>query len=1224
MANWHKAVSISMAWLAITAFASHADAQTHHDIIRGSVTTDSGKVIPNADIIVTMAPMRASRATKTDSSGRYSIDYAAGTGDYLVHIAAVGYSTFRKRVTRAGTDSVFTVDAKLALAGVQKLSTVQVTAEKPKPWRDNGNGTEPGASEQIAGGVNGAVSPDQAGNLAAIGATIPGVATTPGGLSVGGLSGGQNSTTLNGMAFAGADIPRAARTDVRVTSSTYDPSRGWFGGLNENVELSQGSLFSGRSADLTIDAPALQYTDPVSARMGQRFSNINADFGGTGSVDEDKYAYNYGLHVGRRSSDYVSLSGAAPDLLQRAGVSADSAERLFNILSSAGVPLRLRGVPSSMISQNASFIARFDHAAYDWTTFAQAKTTWGLLAYAKVSNDNAAGITPTTTTAHGGSSSQVMGALQALFSTYFRDGYLNEERSAFSYSRNRSDPFLALPDGRVLVASSFPDGTGGLTSLGFGGNSSMLGETRQWMWETTSETQFYARGKSTHRVKVNADSRLDGISQSLNSNSLGTFAFNSLADLANNNPSSFTRSLNAPTLTGSVWNGFAAIGDLWRVSSNFQIMYGARLEGNRFTSAPAFNPEVQSTFGLRTDNAPNTMHISPRIGFTWIRIPQSYDFAMSQVGQFRTGPTSYIRGGIGEFRNILPANLLTNASIATGLPSGLQSITCVGPATPTPDWSQYMTDPNLIPTQCLGGSTPAFSDAAPAVQLFDPAYTAPRSWRGNLAYSSAYRKYFTYSLEGLYSLNLNQAGRRDVNFSNNQRFTLGDEGRPVFVDPTSIVSTSGAISTVDARVSPLFGHVIDNVSTLTSRSKQVTFSMSPLLEGISNWYFAFNYTLADTRARQSGFDGSTFGSPTARNWARGDLDIRHQLLLQGGYAFKNVSLTFFGRLQSGLPFTPMVGGDVNGDGFANDRAFIFNPATMNDASLASATRTLLSSASRDVRSCLTSQFDRAAQRNSCEGPWTTALNAQLSYGGIMPVTHNYGTISLALSNPLGGLDQLLHGSDHLRGWGTAAYPDPVLYSPQGFDPAAERFKYVINPRFGDTRPTNTLLRSPFRATLDISLNVGRSIQQQQLNRWIMPGRGGRKGPKLSAKELVRRYSRNVPDPYANIIQESDSLLITRDQEEALQKADTAYLQRVDSVWQALGAYLASLPDDFNSADALKHQEAAVDAGWEIARLDVQRTLPKILSPIQLRMLPGFADMLMKAKEKIGIRVFAGR
>src|SRR6185437_16000959 len=228
--------------------------------------------------------------------------------------------------------------------GIQQLAAVKVKAkEKPIPSRTLPFGAEAGASEQLAGGVNGAVSPDQAGDLAAIGATIPGVASTPAGVAVGGI-----------------------------------------GGLNENVEMSSGNVFSSRRAQITLDAPALQYTDPVSARMGQRFSNVIASFGGDGAMDNDKFVYNYGLQAGRRISDVVSLSNAAPDLLQHAGVSADSAARLFDLLSIAGIPLRTTAVPSSHLMQNASFIARIDHAPYNWDTFKPARTTWGLLAYGKL------------------------------------------------------------------------------------------------------------------------------------------------------------------------------------------------------------------------------------------------------------------------------------------------------------------------------------------------------------------------------------------------------------------------------------------------------------------------------------------------------------------------------------------------------------------------------------------------------------------------------------------------------------------------------------------------------------------------------------------------------------------------------------------------------------------------------------------------------------------------
>ena len=1220
-----RAHRVSLIAALLVTFPAAARAQIHRDVIRGTVTTDSGSALAGADVIITMAPDRLSRATKTDASGAYTLTFENGTGDYLVHVAAPGRETFRKRVTRSGADSVLVVDAKLAPAiAVAQLGAVNVQARKLKPQRGSPPGLEAGSSEKFSEPITGAIPPDQLGDINAATATMSGITVTSSGASVGGVSSAQNSTTLNGLAFAGSDVPRDANTRIRVSASTFDPARGWFGGINQNVELSTGSLFSSRRARFTLDAPALQYTDPVSSRLGQRFTNAIASAGGDGTVLDDRFAYNYGVQGSVRHSDFVSIGDAAPDLLERAGVSSDSVARLRSLLAGAGVPFATSRIPSGRGSQNASFIGRIDHAPFNWLTLTPARSTWGLIGYGKIATADAVGITPTGTAALGGRTSQSIASLQALYSSFFHGDYLTEARSSFSVSRSTATPYVALPSASVLVGSTFPDATAGLASLAFGGNSALRYDNRQWTWETTSETQFYSAGRQAHRVKLNADARLDHVSLGGDPNALGTFTFNSLADLAANQPSGFTRTLNAPTRTGGEWNGFVSLGDFWRVTPAFQLVYGARVEGNRFTEAPAFNPAIQSAFGVRTDAAPNTVHLSPRIGFTWVRDGTAGRNGRigTPLGTFSFGSTSYIRGGIGEFRSLIAPSLLADASASTGLPGARRTLECVGPATPVPDWSSYSSALGTVPSDCAGSSS-SFADAAPGVQLFDRSYTAPRSWRGNLSYASSLHN-FAYSLEGIYSLNLNQPGRTDLNFSNVARFTT-PEGRPVYASASSVVPATGAVSGVDARTTSAFGHVIDNVSSLSSVGRQLTFTIAPSLQSLSSWFASLGYTLGDVRAKASGFDAPTFGSPLVRETTRGDLDVRHQFVLQAGVNLKQFTFTAFGRLQSGQPYTPMVSGDVNGDGFANDRAFVFDPSRTTDTQLANGMQSLLASSSGSARECLTRQLGRAAGRNSCEGPWTAVLNGEISYAGNsngqLPFIHRQGSISLALVNPLGGLDQLIHGSDHLRGWGTPAQPDPVLLTPRGFDASSNAFRYDVNPRFGSTNPANTTLRAPFRVSLDVSLQLGPSIGVQQLARFLRPGRAGHPGTRLTAADLKKRYQRNVPDPYAAILRESDSLLISRDQADSLARVDAVYRARIDSMWTDLSEHLAGLGDQFDAREALERQEKTIDAAWELSRQDLQRTLPRILSPAQLRVLPNPANFLFEARKPVQVRMF---
>lgn len=1213
----------SFAFVLFVALTSAAGAQSP-DTLRGKITTDSGGVVAGAEVVATRAPDRAYKSTVSDSSGNYLIVFEQGTGDYLLHVSALGRETVRVRVKRDSAQTAIVHDFQLK-SSVHQLATVTVQAEADKPARDfNFPSVQPGESGHGVDGVNAAVPPDARGNIAAQAATVPGVAVTNGGISVLGLDPSQNRTTINGMAFSGADVPRNLTTYTHVGASTYDPSRGWFSGAEVDVGVEEGSIFTHMPVSLTVDAPILQYTDATSRALGQKYSNIIFGAGRSGSLRDDRLNYTTGVDVSRRSSGFASLDRADANLLQTAGVSRDSAARLLGILTASGIPLLPSSSANARTSDDLTAIARLGHSSYNYANRSEEKMTWALMGYAKLERSSQMGLGPTSVTSHGGDNTQRILSAQGTYTTFFHNrDFLTDFRTAFTAKRDRASPYLQLPEGRVLVSSEFADAPGATTSLEFGGNSLLAADTRDFTWETKNFTRFYASKKNHHRVQVTTDSRIDGFTRRNPGDVLGTFSFNSLADVAANVPSSFTRTLNAPTSSVSEWNAFGAIGDYWRKSQTFQLLAGVRLEANHFLDRPTFNPQVEQIFGVRNDNMPTSVHLSPRLGFTWVRTPAGEGFRFNRLGTFNMGHISYIRGGIGEFRSMLTPNTLAPAMVANGLPGGATYLSCIGTATPTPDWSMYLDDPSTIPTTCADGSTPQFADASRAVTLFDRSYQPPRSWRGNLSYASNLGP-LVYWIEGIYSLNLNQPARRDLNFSNAAQFSTGLEGRPVFVGANSIVPSTGLVSAVDARRSTLFGPVVSNASDLRSVSRQLTIDLSPDFERARSWYMSLAYTLSSVRAIASGFDAPTFGSPVNREWARGTLDARHRIQLQFGKVIKRVGLTLFGTFQSGLPFTPLVGGDVNGDGLFNDRAFVFNPGAPPDSAVGADLRALLAGSTSRTRDCLTNEMGHAAGRNSCEGPWTASLNASLSSEFELPNSHGrYMTISLAIANPLGGLDQLLHGSSHLRGWGLPAFPDPVLYNVRGFDPSSHRFRYEVNPRFGNTLPAASLVRSPFRITLDISTSIGPTTAVQQLTRLVSAGRAGRPGKRMTADEIKVRYARNVPDPYAQILEESDSLLLSEAQEKALTAAQAEWLKGVDSVWTGLADYLVGLGDTYDAREAVDRQEETTDAAWEYSRQHVQRTLGTILSPIQLKLLPWVANMLYNASKPVHIRLYSG-
>src|SRR6185312_6919767 len=213
---------------------------------------------------------------------------------------------------------------------------------------------------------------------------------------------------------------------------------------------------------------------------------------------------------------------------------------------------------------------------------------------------------------------------------------------------------------------------------------------------------------------------------------------------------------------------------------------------------------------------PRGIYVSPRLGFSWTygTNPQIGGFQ----GAFR-GSRGQISGGVGEFQNLPSSQLIAAAVDQTGLPSAAQQLTCVGGAVPLPDWSDYLASTGTIPSSCVGDLT-TLSSTVPNVSLFMPDYIPQRSWRANLNWNQPILdNRFRMSTGATYSLNLNQQSQVDLNFDRTPRFTLASEGgRPVYVNQSSIIPTTGAILSSDARVTQQFAQVTDYLSDLKSHT----------------------------------------------------------------------------------------------------------------------------------------------------------------------------------------------------------------------------------------------------------------------------------------------------------------------------------------------------------------------------------------------------------------------
>ena len=1190
----------------------HARAQTRADVIRGQVKTDSGRVVAAADVIVTMAPNREIFRATSDSAGRYQLRIEKGTGDYLVYIGAPGRRPFRKRVTRSGSDSIFVVDASLAPA-VTTVAAVRTTAQRTPPPRGDDTQSQIGALSTQFSGVGGALSPDQMGDLLSTAALIPGVTLTPdGGVSVLGIDPGQNRITLNGMSFDGTSVPRDLRVQTRVASTVFDPTIGGFGGALISSEITRGQTLTLGTGHVTLDAPQLQLADAAARSLGQRYTQGALSLGRSGELSQDSWVYSYGVQGSRRSAAARSLSTADAAALQRLGVSPDSTNRLLTILGTEGAPVRAGGVGSSVTSTSVSGAFRIDRLQS--TQFGgAAQDTRVRVSLSGIGNYSRSGPVGSTVLASSSRDARTASGnvwLQSTLSQYFGKSaeYLSETKAAVSYRDQRTTPYVTAPGGSVLVTSDLDDGSQSVNFLRFGGTSSGA-RSSTWRWEGSNELSFTPLRTTGHRFKIFTQAQLDGYRDAL-STELGTFEYNSLADVQAKSPARFTRTLFSPARSGGEASGSFAIADYWVKSPNLSFVFGPRLEWNAFTRAPRDNPEVERLFGARTNVAPSSVHISPRVGFNWLYHGRQPGMISSSgpLGFFLFPPKGVLKGGVGEFRAPYSPTLLSSAIVGTGLAgSTVLRLTCVGSAVPTPSWSDYASSVASVPSTCADGTGAAsFADAAPSVQLFDPSYQAARRWTANLNWSSAWH-FLIYSVDAAYSLNVDQPGLVDVNYNGRQQFALSNEGgRPMFVAPTSIVPTTGLVSPLDARVSSSFGRVVSRRSNLRSDVKQGTISIIPVPpQRLARMFLSGSYTYSASRSLTSGFDESTYGDPRTREWSVGPIP-EHQLRAQAGFRFRklNSSFTTSWIVQSGYAYTPLVAADINGDGFANDRAFIFNPASTSGL-VADGMRDLLSSTSGSARDCLERQLGAVAKRNSCRRPWSATMNARLSFDHRFGDRFHYVSGAINFANPLAGADQLLHGGAHLRGWGLSALPDPTLYYVRGFDQSTRQFNYDVNPQFGKTRPSISALYNPFRVTIDLSFSLNGDVLKQRAEQMIRPTRGAPNSP-APADTIFRRLRSSgisAASPFYWIVSNADSLLLSPEQLGAVTAALERQQARIDSTFRALAQDLSRLPKE-RDLDAISKSisEAENTAFQKIPRQEASM-LTTILTPIQFRLLP---------------------
>ncbi len=1070
------AVAARVATFALFAFAPLA-AQTSQTAgaIRGRVATPAGAALAGATVTAVSEETGLRRTATTDAEGLYVLRLLP-SGVYTVQARRLGLAPQDLRSVRVTVGASTTANFVLRDAA-QQLSTVQVGAERVR-------------IDVADGGVKQTVTSEEIQNLPALGRdftdfiALSGLvsptpeATTGGQFSIAGARPSETSIQLDGVdgnnAFfggnrGGARIPFnfsiESVKELQIVTNGFDVEYGNYSGGVVNILSKSGA--NRRTASFYSNFRGDQITarnfDGTSVR---NFEAIQYAAAFSGPIIKDKLFYSVSLDGQRRREPFTPRSpqffrnraAAFPDSAARFTAIADSLERFESILTSR---YGITGASQNFLPFETSNDVQTIFARLDWNV--NEKHRFSLRNnFARFDNLNEApGAAETGGISRAEAFTNRNNSIVAELTSQIGERASNVFRVQWSRERQPRVGNDLRP--RLTVNNASP-----LGAANFGGNDiafrNLLNEDKL---QIINNFQVQV---GSHGLKFGTNNIFSRFGNVFWNGGSGNWTFASLADFEAGRPTNFTRNIRADGSTPDAFFDQQELSfyaqDDWQVSRRLLLQAGLRYDLTRFTNFPGRVQPIEAALGFETGRAPvDRNNISPRLSATF---------------DVRGDGRELIRAGSGLFYGRFPSVLGSNVGITD---NPLLELQCFGSfaegapnAPPNPSvYTSLPADGSGNPNGCLGG---AGIGGVPTYTFWGPGFRLPETWKSNVGYERLIGRNTRFSADVVYSQSNYLYTVRNVNLRD-PLFELANEGgRRVFVPQAGFVPTNAAGP--DRLRFTEFGNVFVNYPDGLSQSISATFNLE---RRFSRGLLRANYTYTDAQDNSSyncctaneGFTNPRVGifgpnaiggrGDAARAWGTSNFVRNHTIVLSGFVRMPwGFQVSGIWRLQSGLPWTPEQGGDLNGDGVSfNDRLFVFNPDSLPVFVAANVTnpvtRDSIVTANRsryrdylNANSCVRGFVGRIIDRNTCREDWFNRLD--MSIRKDLPIGGGRAQLSIDLFNVLNGLN---------RDWGRfvgVRGANRNLLNPQGFNQQTQQIEYTVPTTFGrdGTLGTNLLLQ----------------------------------------------------------------------------------------------------------------------------------------------------------------------
>lgn len=1105
----------------------------------------SRRPVPAADVRLLSATRGELMRVATDTSGRFAADVGAACADSLVLIVtAPGFQSAQVGLVPSSR-CTSEVQVRLTPSAAQ-LSAVRIVASRsnaPTPDRPAAAGT--GAVERTTSAAQALQSPGGlAGDLNAFAGFSPGFvlqmdADGRTAASALGLSATENRSTVQGMATMASEVPPDVPLAVRAATTSFDPAQGRFSGGLIDATIARGRNYSSSQVRVGADVgPAAT----VGLRQSWPDATLRATGQHSGPLVIDRVFYQSGWQVTQTRKPLTTFETADEDALHRLGILPHMREDVRLATSALGA--EWSEVRPTLQSLAASGVARFDAKAGSATDLA-------LTIMGQRSGAQPVGMSFLAAGGSGASVSRNSGSA-ILQATVSRGRFLNEVALAVAGFHSLQQPELNGPISEIRLVGARDSGltVGPIISLG----GRPIGYHEQLHRSAHGRLQSEWTVAQSHRLKATFDVQTERGRRRHTPNAHGVFGYGSLESYVDGLPATYERETPVGTAGAADRHALSlSIGDRWEASPAIAVQYGARYDLSRLHLAALARRSVASSVFDRS--------VSPRFGVT----------AAPSGGVFARW---VFHSGVGRFVGQLPLDLAEAASAG-----GTLRILCVGGAVPHPSTG-------APPDSCLpdGHGSRTLTSSVLGGDLLPPS-----TWRGNLGVEVPIGGRQWLDIRWIGSSTTRLAEGRLLGLPVIASFALPFEGgRPVFVPSGAIDAASGIIANAGPRSDE---HITQYSSTVRSRASQAEASWT--IGVLGGAFLRFGYTWSQIEDYKSGYSASTAADPRTSEWIP-NASPRHlgrgTLILPVG---SSVTLNALAEWRSGTSFTPLIDRDINGDGYANDRAFI----SRTDPDLVPGIREL--QARRGRTACLATAAGRVAVAGGCKVPGSLAMDLRLSLAeGGFGLPRSVSMVIEALNVPA-AVDRLVHGRSGLRGWGQSPVVDPVLLRVRGFDPAQQRYVYEVNGNFG--RDVGYASTRPFMVRMLFRVQLHRSLAEQdfELRR--------RRAEQPDANTLLARYLARIPDPAGAILQVADSIQLRPDQRDRLADLSQEYYSRAVALWRPLTEVLARsrTPDA-----ALLNRLIAADRVAATVFEDVQRRVVATLDASQVLRVPAGTALLL--------------